>query len=108
MPWIDYFLDGEARLNLSKGTPVAIIVMAYIVMPQHDGAGAFVRSAQVLLVPVHYKLLAIWIERRHQHDDDVVQDGTDFRSVTGSQAVGKLGCALRAGYLRCMNDAGNE
>jgi hypothetical protein len=47
MPWIDDLLHGKAGFDLREETPVAIVVMTHIVMPQHHRAAALIRRAEV-------------------------------------------------------------
>ena len=65
-------------------------------MPQNHWAVPFIRSADVFLVPIHNQLLSVGIEGWHEHDDDVMQDGTDARRVTSRKLIRKLGRTLGA------------
>ena len=96
MPAIENLLGGEARFNLRKCRPIAIVVVTGIVMPDNDRLIAFIRRAEILLVPVHDQLLTVRILRRHEHDNDIVQDRLDARRVFGRQLVADLLAVVQA------------
>ena len=108
MPWVDDLLDGKARLYLGKGTPVAVVVMAHIVMPQNNRIRSFIRRAQILFVPIDHQLLAVGVKRRNEDNDYVVQDRTNARRVAGCQLICKFCRALRTCNLCRVNVAGDN
>ena len=83
MPGIDDLLNSKTRLYLGEGTPVPVVIMANVVVPEDDWIGPFVGCAEILFVPVDNELFAVGIERRNEDDDDVMQDGADSRRVAG-------------------------
>ena len=103
VPAVKNFFGGQARLYLRKGCPVAVIVMAGVMMPDHDGLRSLIGSAKVLLVPVDDELFPIGVLRRHEDEDDVVQDGLYAGCVFRRKLIRKLRNALRTGNLSGVN-----
>lgn len=100
MPAVQHLFRGRPSLNLSERGPIAVIVVAGIVVPDDNGLRTFVGSAEVFFVPINNKLLSVGILRRHQHDDDVMQNGLGASVVFRCELIGKECDALRTGNLR--------
>ena len=52
MPDVENLVDDQLRLDLRERVPVAIVVVAGVLVVELRRIGAFVRRAQGLLIPV--------------------------------------------------------
>ncbi len=82
--------------------------MAHVVVPQHHGIAALIRRAEIFLVPINDQLLPIWVLRRNQDHDHILQNVLDLGTFARRQLVCELGRALRAGNLSRVNVAGDH
>ena len=108
MPDIVQRGDGEARLHLRENVPVAIVVVAHVVVVQLRRRSAFERRAESLAVPARHDVDAIGIERGHQQHDVVLEDGAVVRGVIGEDAVGEFHGGVGGGDFGGMDGAGHQ
>ena len=90
MPDVVQLGNREARFHLREDVPVAIIIVAHVVVVQLGRRRALERRSQSLAVPARHNVHAIGIERRHQQDDGVLEDGAIVRGVVGEDMVREL------------------
>ncbi len=64
MPDVENLIDDELRLDLRERVPIAIVIVAGVLVIKLWRIGAFIRRAQSLLVPVVDDVHAIRICRR--------------------------------------------
>ncbi len=81
MPDVENLIDDELRLDLGERVPVAIVIVARVLVIELGRIGSFVRRAQSLLIPVVDDVDAVRIRRRHQQNDRVLQNLLNFRIV---------------------------
>ena len=82
---------GHAGLDLVDHVPVAVVVVADVLLVEEGRRGDFVGRAHVGPVPLGDHRLPVGVDRRPQHEDHVVQDGTGLGVVVaGDQVVGQL------------------
>ena len=87
MPDIENLVDDELRLDLRESVPIAIVIMAGVLMIKLRRIGSFVRRAQGFLVPVVDDVDAIGVRRRHQENDCIPQDLFNFRLIRRREPV---------------------
>jgi hypothetical protein len=71
----------HARLDHVEHVGVAVVVVADVLLIQARQPRQLVRRADVLHVPLGDHLLAVRIDRRPQHEDDVVENRFDVGSL---------------------------
>ena len=74
MPDVENLVDDQLRLNLRERVPVAIVIVAGVLVIELRRVSAFVRRAQSFLIPVVDDIHAIRIGRRHEQDDGVLEN----------------------------------
>ena len=74
MPDVVQLRDGQPRFRLREDVPVAIVIVADILVIELRRRDAFVRRAQRLAIPVAHDVHAVGIERGHQDEDRVLED----------------------------------
>ena len=67
----------HARLDHVQHVGVAVVVVADVLLIELRQSRQLVRRADVLHVPLGHHLLAVGIDRRPQHQDDVVENRLD-------------------------------
>ena len=70
-----------ARLNLVDHVGIAIVVMADVLLVEARVSGRFVRGAEIGLVPFDDDVLPVRIERRPEHQNNLVKNRCNFRVV---------------------------
>ena len=91
----------HARLDHVQHVGVAVVVVADVLLIQPRQARQLVRRADVLHVPLGDHLLAVGIDRRPQHQDDVVEHRLDLGLVgAADEVVGEQRRVLRSRRLR--------
>ena len=90
----------HARLDHVQHVGVAIVVVADVLLVKHRQRPHRLRCAGVLHVPLGDHLLAVRIDRRPQHQDHVVENRGDLRTVrSGQDRLEQLRRVLRARQL---------
>ena len=79
MPDVVNLVDGELCLDLRERVPVAIVIVARVLVIELGRISSFVRRAESFVVPVLDDVDAIGIQRRHQQDDRVVENVLNLR-----------------------------
>src|SRR5260370_33709337 len=74
MPGIENLIDDKLRLDLRERVPVAIVVVAGVLVIKLRRISAFVWSTQRFLIPVVDDVHAVGIRRRRQQNDRVAQN----------------------------------
>ena len=62
MPDVVNLIDGDLRLDLGEGIPIAVVIVAHILVIKLRRIGAFIRSAERFVVPVLDDIHAIGIQ----------------------------------------------
>ena len=76
-----------------EGVAVDVVAHVLVVGPRH--LPAFERRALHLLVPVGHQLVAVRVQRRHEDDDDPIEQLDGARVIRGGQFVQQIVCRLR-------------
>ena len=108
MPHVVQLGDGQLRFLLREHVPVAIVVVADVFLVKLGRAGALEGRAKGAAVPARYDIHAIRIERWHQQEDGVFENGAEAGRVLGEQAIGELYGGLGGCQLRRVNRAGDQ
>ena len=74
MPDVENLVDDQLRLNLRERVPVAIVVVAGVLVIKLRRIGAFVRRAQSFLIPVVDDIDPVRIRRRHEQNNCIAQN----------------------------------
>ena len=74
MPDVVNLVDRDLRLNLREGVPVAVVIVARVLVIELRRIGAFERRAECFVVPVLDDVNAVRVERRDQQNDRVVEN----------------------------------
>ncbi len=98
----------EARFGLRENVPVAIVVVADVLVIELRRRRAFIRRAQRLAIPARHDIHSVGILRRHQHDDHVVENGAELRRILREQVVDELNGGVRGGDFGGVNGAGDQ
>ena len=86
-PFLVQHACDEPRLDLRQHEPVAVVVVAHVLVVQPRQRTAFVARAFVTPVPAHDRVEAVGIHRRdHQHDHGVEQPA---QCGVGRQPIGE-------------------
>ena len=88
--------------------PVAVVVVAGVVVVEPRHAAALVLGSEVLAVPVHHHLLAVGVDGRSQQQDHVVQDAGPWLLVGDGHVPGQLHGHLAGGDLRGVDVASDQ
>ena len=83
-------LDREARLGLREHVPVAVVIVADVLVIELDHRRALVGRAEPAAVPARDLVDAVGVERGDEQEDGFLQDGAVARRVLGDQAIEKL------------------
>src|SRR2546430_12021820 len=87
VPDVVNLVDGDLRLNLSEGIPVAVVIVAHILVIELRRTCSFVWRSQRLVIPVLNDVYTIGIERRDKQNYGVVQNALNFRIIRGCKSV---------------------
>jgi hypothetical protein len=108
---IPLVVDGMAqlfRLDLGEHEPVAIVVVADVVVVKPRQPAALVARAEELAVVVGDHDLPVGIERRNEQKDDVVEAALRLGVAGGGERVRPLHRHLARSDLRRVDVAGDE
>ena len=81
VPDVVNLINGQLRLDLREGVPVAVVVVADVLVIKLRRRRALVGRAQGLVVPVLHDVHAVRVQRGHEQDDRVAQDFLNLRLV---------------------------
>ena len=95
------------RLDLRQHEPVAVVVVAGVVMIEHRRAAAFVLRAERLAIPVGDDVYAVGVDRRHKHQHRLAEHLSGRRRVVARQTIGQLHRHLRGDDFGRVNRAGD-
>ncbi len=107
MPLIDH-LRRMLLLHLREPHPVAIVIVAHILVIKHGRIGSLGWSAQRLLIPIHDQLLAVRVLRRNHQQNHILESRLHIRIIRACHAVDKRRSRLRAGDLGRVDVVGND
>ena len=96
LPVGEQHLPRVLRLFRVHRQRIAVVVVADVLVVEPRQPGAFVFGADVLVVEVRDHDFAVGVERRHQQEDDVVEDALGLGVGARQQIVGELRRHLRA------------
>src|SRR5262249_13572667 len=99
MPEIEQTIDCQLRLNLGKGVPVAIVVVARVMMVELGWRGSLGRCPESLLVPVRDNVGAIGIEGRHQENNRLVEYLLNLGTVLRGETIGEFRAHKRPSHF---------
>ncbi len=108
MPYVVQFRHGEPRLLLGEGVPVTVVVVPHIVVVQERRPAPLPRPPERALVPVHHQLAAVGVQRRHQQQDDPVQDHPRRGVIARGQMVHQPHGHLVATHLGGVDPTGDQ
>ncbi len=94
VPDVLYSGDRIASLGLGEDIPIAIVIVAYIVLPQLGRLAAFIRCVQGFAIPASDDVHAVRIQRRDKDQDGVLADGLKSRRLIRQHFVRKLDGAV--------------
>ena len=100
-------LDGEPRLLLREHEPVAVVVVAGVLVIQVR-IHAVERRPLRLVPVVDDEHLAVGVLRRHDQDDKIVEDLSDVGAAIGREPVRDFGDRLRVADFRRVDRAVEE
>ena len=81
MPYVVQFADHMPGLDLRQHVPIAIIIVAGVFVIKLRRRGPLERRPHRLAVPARHNVDTIRIERGHEQQYRVVQDGAKARLV---------------------------
>jgi len=81
MPDVENLVDDQLRLDLRERIPVAIVVMAGVLVIKLGRVGAFVWRAQSFLILVVDDIDAVRICGRHEQNDRVLENLLHLRFI---------------------------
>ena len=105
MPFLVHAVDRVARLDLGEHVPIAVVIVAGVMVVELRHRRALERRLGDLFVPVDDDIEAVGIERGDEDEDDVVEDRPDFRRVARRHVEGQLHRHLRGANFRGMHRA---
>ena len=108
MPDVVKLRDGGAGFGLRKDVPVAIVIVADILLIELRRIGSFELRAQRRTIPAGDDIDAIRVQRGDQEQDRVVEDGLEARVVFGDQAIGELDRAVGGRDFVGVDRAGHQ
>ena len=73
MPGVVNLVDGELRFNLREGVPVAVVIVACVLVVELGRIGAFERSVECFVVPVLNDVYAVRVELGNEKNDRIVE-----------------------------------
>ena len=94
--------------DLREHEPVAVVVVADVVMIEVGHLAALVLGAEIFSVPLGDHDFAIGIERRDEEDDGIVEAAENFRILRSREIVSPLHGHLAGADFRGVNVAGEE
>ena len=95
-------------LLLGERIPVAVVVVADVVVVEPRQGGSLVLGAEPLVVPVHHPLRPVGIQGRNVQQDDVVQNLADSLLVRRRQPVQESRGGLRPTHLGRVDTVRDE
>ncbi len=105
-PFLVQHACDETRLDLRQHEPVAVVVVAHVLMVQPRQRAALVARALVPPVPAHDRVEAVGIHRRnHQHNHGVEQPA---QCGIGGQPIGECHPHLTRRHFRGMDVAADQ
>ena len=107
-PLVPQDLGGHLAFLLAEEVHVAIVIVAGVVVIEVRQRAGFAGRAEGLVVPVGDHDLAIGIERRHQQEDDVVEDLLDGGGIAGGEVVDQFQHHLRRADFGGVDVVGDE
>ena len=87
VPDVVDLIDRELRLDLREGVPIAVVIVADVLVVKLGRIGAFVRRAESFLVPVIDDINAIRVQTWHEQDDRVLQNLLNFGVIAAREFV---------------------
>ncbi len=100
--------NGEAGFDLREDVPVAVVVVADVVVPELRRLRAFEGRAQGFAIPAGDDIDAIGIERGDQDDDGVLEDRANVRRVLRQHAVREFDGGMSGADFAGVDGAGDE
>ena len=98
-----------ARFRLRENVPVAIVVVADVVVIELRRRSAVIRRPARLAIPARDDIDAVRILRRLQQQDHVIENRLELRVIVfGQQPIGKLDRGVRRRDFGRMNRAGDH
>ena len=107
-PLLVELLGEDARLLLREHEPVAVVVVADVLLVEPRHGAAFPGRAERLLVPVDHEIEPVRIRARDEDDDAVVEDLAGRRVVLRREIVGEFHRHLSRGDLGGVKAARHE
>ena len=80
-------VDGQLRFDLGEGVPVAVIVVAGVVVVELGRFRSFGRGAEGSVVPMRDDGHPVGILRRHEPEDHIVEDRARGGARIGSEPI---------------------
>ena len=87
MPEIVERVHRHLRLDLRERIPIAVVVVARVVMVEHGHVRSFRRSAEGAAIPVADNVDAVGVERRHHQHDRLRADRARLRILPAHEPV---------------------
>ena len=101
-------LGDDLRLSLRQHEPVAVVVVAGVVLVELQEPRALVRRTDVLAIPARDVVEPIGVERRGEQDDHILTHPLPELVLRGREEVGELHRELRGGALGRVHRARDE
>ena len=105
IPLLPQLTGHRAGFRLLHHEPVAIVVVAGVLMVKNRQLDGLERGADVPSIPLGHHLEAVRVHDRHQQKDYLLADATDLRFLAGDHPVGEGRGELRSGHLRSVQPA---
>ena len=105
VPGVMHLFDHQPRLLLAENVPVAIVVVADILVIELRHRSRLVGSTEPAAIPRPHLVDTVRIQRRHQQENRVREDRAVPRRVLGQQVVGELDGRHRRGHFGGMDRA---
>ena len=74
--------------DLGEHVPIAIVIVAYVVVIEIRHFATFVLGAEIFAIPLGDHDLAVRIEGRDKKNDDIIQSAYGFGVLRGDELVG--------------------
>jgi len=87
VPDVMDFIDCQLRFDLRKGVPVAIVIVADVLVIKLGRLGAFVRRAESFVVPIFDDVDAVRIQAGYKQNDRILENVLYLRLVAGCQTM---------------------
>ena len=107
-PGVVQQLRDDAGLGLGQHEPVAVVVVARVVLVELEQLRGLVGRPHRAAVPAHDMVEPVGVERGEEPDDHVLSRSGPRLLVGGRQAMRELHRELRGGRLRGVHGAGDE